>query len=1683
MSEEDNHDGDEISSDEEEIKEVGNKNNDGESQQVDLDEDLPEVQREKPKFGLTSVLGKLEGDKDRKLDLMEELGLSGVDDFDDESDWDSDSASSQRNSPGQRMASPGLEEQNCSRSSVKEQVEDDCSDAPVLPQRSIVARESSKSPPPIPCPQPSARKMVLQKKEAVKGSPEQLSSPIHGQINVASDKEQQRDNKSAVHTCELGLSQPFPAGPVESDTGQNSNVFKDERKAEEHDNMPLEKHCENLWVEVENSEVKPSLRMVADHLNEKFEELLQPHNVEEKTAAESASSGEEFSDEDVEVKAGSTDHVSTSTQSESKPVGPDRPARMNTWHQDPDQVTEEDRRSSSSNYTRQQKDESRPGVPGATKTPFLLTGTDGNWNNNIANTDKTMRSQENKLQDDLEEYTRSLPPLLNRNPTSVSRISDEELQEDVQRFKHEVGKLKAAFRDREKEKPRLQKEVGKEKTDSSVEKQNCSNSWDSASLAEEEQAKPEALLECLSSQSKQQPTPTKRVPGQQPKTGTKEEKQAQLSPVTPHHRAPQQNTHIEDPLSLYDDGSLDGTSDEEGRLSANGGETHENPEHVEMAEDFADLSHSSDSSTDDMESPLSERTALFIQKLNSTLDSNIIIELQNIIYKYNHSIQKEKYRSANLANKASYLEMEKTELKSSLEEVKCDRTGLELNQLELQAEVRNLKLQLKQEHEDHSNATREKLRVMEEQQQFEVQEREKVEFTLRNLELENSKLGNNLKQLEEDYNDIQKLLAQERSARIQQENLFNNCLRKQQETEEENKQNISKSNEALTRLTEASSREREMLLQIATLQEQLTTSKRDLEHSHAHSSLREGTLLEENRTLKGQLEDARRDLKLNSESLKNTVSSSNNEVTTLRSELTETRTRLENERHTREKLETELESIRNRLSGAEKEAERSHVAKSERESTLLREKEEHQHLKGKLTGEVSILREENNNLSQKLIKAEAQANNLENEVHRVSQQLKDKGLLQEVLQREKDQALTRGLELEKTLHAEREQFSRDRARHEATQERLTQAQSEVMLLRQQLEEAQNKGLAKERAVTDAQGHLKDILSKLQSDYEERVELIKERNKELDSKAADLQGHIHKMQEEKNEMKACLREAQQELADSLKKLSMSEASLEVNTRYRNDLEEEKARLFKDLDRLKRKLEESEEQYTQAERRIQTLTCSLDEREKELSSAVQKLQASLSTSAAYETTIKQLEQDMQRLEIENARLEATANKQSKEINTLQKGTHEAALLSDGSSEEGVRNHLEDLVAKLTFEDQLSKEVQKQSTQSHTAKDTQVLWEQELKSRTQLGLRLAELEKQKGELSSQMEAEKNKAIQLEEQRKAIDIRLDLELKRNTELQKEMYRLRTLLKTAKKKLKDQDRSGIGFGSSGPVSNKVDRMQLQLEQEVSLRRQLEKVNEELKDQLASVKSTSSKKDQLEMRKKQLDEEVELLRHDAEERARQELQEKLDQVNLFLQSQAASQEVLEQKKANKEANLRFQLEQRIDELEGELRRARDSHRSTRTELERYQKLYTDELQLHKSLTDKLERATYQLKESNATLLNERNKSFASGILDLDSLGSLRYGDTKGQLGRGVSLGLPLLSPVTERQSSRVGDYISKMQNELERSISNEIKNATAELESASTRLSPVGSVSRTDLHPVSMATQQYLEVLKKNNMI
>ncbi|GAA6223902.1 ankyrin repeat domain-containing protein 26-like isoform X1 [Lates japonicus] len=1475
--------------------EVGTKDSGDNGREHVVKDDTTQRETAKAKCLSLSVWSKFEGDKDRKTDLIEELGVGDVDDLEDASDWDSASTTSKKTLPGRRMASPGLEEfPESTIPSVKEQDEAVAAVAPFTPQRSINSDVGLPSTPTqlIPHPQPRARKMVLQKPESEEESdwePDNLASSsnkskIDNQLqniaelqavdkpdspefsamardsksNKESDEHQHKEKDDAEDNCELDLKNPWASGHhMGSDRGEKDNDFRDqcspEERGEAGDDVPWEKRYEKLWVEVEKREVKSTFKNVAGELKEKFGELLkstcptEDGAEEEQATAESTSAEESSEEEEGEIivrptaTARSTVLLTIPEQRESGLEDSDNcESTDNSLCEDRMQVCQPlvsdsskpqdasdlltddvlECRFPSPQLTTAQaesnidhattaftdehtipisdidsssilKDETKLGL-------FHKQQTDSIFKDKTADLDEAEKNNASS-EEEPEEITKSCPHSLSRWSASIQGVSDEELEEDMERFKFEVGKETA----------RTEMEV-----------QKSSASWDAGgtTLDEVGTEKPEIRLGCLSSQAgavdqEQQPAATKstnrapvqsHLPLQQAYYSNKQEGQAveetlklELVRGARHSRAPQTNTHVNgDPLSVFDDSTLSEVSDDEERLPTTGQQKNENPEEVEMAEDFDELTQSSDTATDDIDSPTSgyRHASLLIQKLDSaTLDSRSMVKLQNIFHEYERSIQKARSRHGYLADKVSQLEMERTELKSSLEEVKDVKSALERNQLELQTEVTNLKFQLKQEQENRRNATmmynttRDKLRRTEEQHQLEVQERQKVELTLRNLELEMRTLVNNMKQLEDDLGETQRLLAQERSARTLQENLLNSHLRKQQEIEEENKRNISKSNEALSQLTEASDRERELLQQTATLQEQLTILRTDLERSQASSSLKESHILEENETLKEQLEDVRRDLKLNSEALTQTVFNCNNQVTSLKSELAMLTTRLENERQTRETLEVELESTRTRLAGAVKEAEHCLAAHKDTEKALLWEKEEHQRLKDRLTGEAASQRETVSSLSQKLAKAEARANSMENEVHRVTLQLTEKGLLLDVLQREKDQATARVKELEMALQAEKELVSRAGARQEATQERLAQAQSESMLLRQQLEEAQNKGVAKERAVTDAQERFSDILTKLRSDSEERVQLVEERNKELASKAADLRDQIYKLEEEKNERETSLRQLQQELADSLKKLSMSEASLEVNTRYRNDLEEEKARLLKDMDRLKGKLEESEDHFVQAERRINSFKSSLDEKEKEITPAALKLQEVLSASAASDTTIKQLEEAVQRLEIENARLEAAAKQQSNKIESLQKGAQEAAMLSDCSPGGGVRGHLEDLVtnlqsSKMTLEDQLSREVQKQSMLSHTAQDSQALWEEELKSRSKLGLRLAELEKEKGELNTQMEIEKKKAKKIAEQKKAVDTRLDQEMKRNTELQKEMYRLRTLLKTAKK-------------------------------------------------------------------------------------------------------------------------------------------------------------------------------------------------------------------------------------------------------------------------------------------------------------
>ncbi|XP_043405967.1 ankyrin repeat domain-containing protein 26 isoform X9 [Chelonia mydas] len=1205
----------------------------------------------------------------------------------------------------------------------------------------------------------------------------------------------------------------------------------------------------------------------------------------------------------------------------------------------------------------------------------------------------------------------------------------------------------------------------------------------------------------------------------------------------------QMNSTNGNQFQILDDSTLSETSQDEGRPGARTvDERNKIGKQMDVADDFDELTQSSDTAIEDFELPAStyRDAVLLIEQLSmdGKADSISLLKIQNLLHGYERLIEREKGRYTQLLGKVRKLENEKKELQAVLEETRELKSMLDHQKMEWESDVSSLKFTLKQEEEKRLSIemlydkNRELLRKKEDQYCKEMEEKQQLELTQRSLEMELRTLRNHLKQVEEERNETQRQLSQEQSARALQEGILNNHLWRQKEIEEETKITAAKSSEVPDNL-----REKDLLHKNQKLQDEIAILRLELDQIRIRHQEEETKYLEENEVLKEKNEDLRKELKLNEEALTQTVFQYNGQLNVLKTESAMLTSKIEHAKENKDRLETEMESFRSRLNSAVQELECCRKSKTDVERTLQRERDEWLRLQDKLNHDLSNLRDTNNILSQQLSKVETKANSLENELHHVTHTFREKTLLLESTQRDLSHAQCQAKELDYARQTEKDQMSKYIVKQESMQERLAQLQSENVLLRQQLEDMQNKGIIKEKVVSDVQDRFSDIFSKLRADTEKQIHMMEERNKELITKCNNLREQVFKYETEKVEREGTVRQLQQELADALKKQSMSEASLEVTTRYRNDLEEDKLHLQKEIDKIKTKLQESEDQYIQSERRVHDLKNALDSKEREVNASSQKLQDLLIASSGTNNAIKQLEEHIQRLEIENARLEATTKQQTIRIEVLQKDLQDSA---------SVHNRLEDLItglqtAKINLEEQLNQQVQKQTMLSMTAKDTHNLWEEELKSRSKLGVRLSQLDREKAEMLEQFESERKKVKKLVELKRSVEARLDQEMKRNSELQKECNGMKKLLKTAKKKLKEYENgeSVSQFSFQGELKNrysemdnevsrlrtKIDELSKKLDIESKKSTQLESTNRDLREQLSSMKILHKNHEKLEKSKWQLEGEVATLKYqvetnmmdhsqleqykrEIEERARQEIRQKLEEVNLFLQTQAASQETLEQIRTTNNTSLRNQLEHRIRDLESELARIKNTQedsvfqkQSTQTELERYKELYLEELKIRKSLASKLDRANERIAEANAKLLHERHRSksliansivngglSASPVLDTTQLGNLGNNLT---LNRSLGLGGSFINPTGNALSSknRVEAYLAKMQQELEKSITKELDQATAELETGSVRVSPVGSTDgssknlNVDQDPVSRATQQYLDVLKKNYMI
>ncbi|XP_035177676.1 ankyrin repeat domain-containing protein 26-like isoform X7 [Oxyura jamaicensis] len=1326
---------------------------------------------------------------------------------------------------------------------------------------------------------------------------------------------------------------------------------------------------------------------------------------------------------------------------------------------------------------------------------------------------------------------------------TLKRNLDEELEQDVERFKSKVEKEKRKQRHFKTQAVEKQEDLDKLNTPAgnainqqmkqklNLRKNECMKTEDEK-IIEEKHKKDFSSEE--TSKVNEMPIKSKYF------LKTKDVKKIESKRQSSKQKANQKMSFSSgNHFQVLDDSTFSETSQDEERPAAKTG-SEKNKASIRMdVMDNLDLTQSSDTTTEDVElpTPTYKEAMLLLEQLSvDHTGSVILLKIQNILLQYEQIIEREKSRYAALCREVRKLESEKEESQLIAEETQDLKSILAHQEVEWKSDIQSLKFSLKQEEEKRLRVetlyekTREQLRRKEDQYCKEMEEKQQLELHSGNLQTELITLRKLLKQVEEERDETQRQLSQEKSARALQEGILNSHLWRQKELEEETRITIGKKSEE----SDSNEREKDLLYKNQLLQDEIAMLRLELDQVKLRHQEDEGKYLEENETLKEKNEDLKKELNLNVEALTQTVFQYNGQLNLLKTESAVLTSKLEQTKESKDRLETEIESFRSRLNAAVQDLERHQTSKSDVERTFQRERDEWLRLQDKLHHDLSDVRETNKSLSQQLSKAESKANTLENELHQLKQTLREKTLLLEMTQKELSQAQCQAKESDHARQLEKDQVSKFMIKQESMQERLAQLQSENLLLRQQLEDMQNKGIIKEKVVSDVQDRFNDIFNKLRADTEKQVYLMEERNNELKNKCTDLREQVFKYEADKVEREGMVRQLQQELADALKKQSMSEAALEVTTHYRSDLEEDKLRLQKELDKVKTKLQESEQQRIQSEHCVHDLKTVLDNKERELIASSQKLQDLLLSSSGTNTTIKQLEEHVQRLEIENARLEATAKQQTNRIEALQKDLQTSA---------SVHNRLEDLITGLrttqtTAEEHQHQQMQKQNVLALTSKDSRSMWEEELKSRTHLEDRLAQLGREKAELLEQCESERKKVKKLVELKRPVEVRLDQEMKRNIELQKECHRCKRLLNRAMKKIgmyeARQRESQFNFQGEmknrysemvnevGRLRTKVSELSQQLELESKKCMQLEAQNQDLREELSALRGNH---EILEKSKCQLKEEVANLRHrletnmvdhsqieqykrEMEERAGQEIRQKLQEVNLFLQTQAASQDRLEQIRASHHASLRNQLKHRIKDLECELDRIKNTQQdsifqkeSTQAEVEKYKELYLEEVKIRRCLANKLERANERLAEANAKLLQERHRSkslIASSIVGGGLAASpVLYSTELGHLGnnlalnRSLSLGGSFLGPTGSTLSSRnrVEAYVAKIRQELDEKITKELEQATAELETGSAGASPIVSTDgssrnfNVDQDPLCRAIQEYRDVLTKNYLI
>ncbi|XP_058537611.1 ankyrin repeat domain-containing protein 26 isoform X7 [Neofelis nebulosa] len=536
---------------------------------------------------------------------------------------------------------------------------------------------------------------------------------------------------------------------------------------------------------------------------------------------------------------------------------------------------------------------------------------------------------------------------------------------------------------------------------------------------------------------------------------------------------------------------------------------------VTSMDDLVDLIQSSETASEDCELPYSKNFMLLVEQLGMDCKDTVgFLKIQDIVLSYERLMKLNKSHCKLLTGKIKKMEKTVSALQNELREAKDMKSRLEHQKVEWEHEFCSLRFTLKQEEEKRRNADmlyekiRERLRRKEDQYNKEVETKQQFELALRTLNMELKAAKNHLNQLSDSHEKKQDLLHKNHM-----------------------------------------------------LQDEIAMLRLEIDTIKNQNQGKETKYCEDIEIVKEENDNLQKTIKQNEETLSKTIFQYSGQLNVLTAEITMLNSKLEHEKQNKESLEAEVESYRARLATAVHDHDQSQTSRRDLELAFQRARDEWFHLQDKMNFDVSNLQDNNEVLSQQLSQVESKLNALEIELHHTKDALREKTLVLECVQRDLSQTQCQKTEIEHMYQNEQSKVNKYIAKQESLEERLSQLQSENMLLRQQLDDAHNKADSKEKLVINIQDQFQNIIKKLEAKSEEQGLMLGERNKELIDECKHLKERMYHYENEKAKIE--LQEAQDQHAEAVRYAEKTKdhmQKLEVkNTRQEETIKQQAAQI--------------------------------------------------------------------------------------------------------------------------------------------------------------------------------------------------------------------------------------------------------------------------------------------------------------------------------------------------------------------------------------------------------------------------------------------------------------------------------------------------------------------------------------------